>query len=174
MTGPLLAEFPNPESLRAAMREVQAAGHRALDAFTPFPVDGLEEVFDLRPSRIRFVMLVTGVCVAALAYAIQWWSAIYDYPLNVGARPLNSWPVFLLAPFELGVLTAAAAGLISFFRTCGLPRLHNPLFEVPGFERATQDRFFLLAADRRHENGSLELRHLLESHGALVTEVPQA
>jgi ActD protein len=171
MTGPLLAEFKDPAGLRSALSAVREAGHRLLDAFTPFPVEGLDEDLGIRPPRIRWAMLAAGLLVAAFAYGIQWWSAVYDYPINVGGRPLHSWPVFLLAPFEVSVLAAALAGFIAFLRACGLPRLHDPLFEVPGFERASQDRFFLLAQDTFDENG-LSLRHLLEHAGAVVvTEV---
>jgi hypothetical protein len=171
VTGPLLAEFKDPGSLRSALSAVREAGHRPLDAFTPFPVEGLDEDLAIAPPGIRWAMLAAGLVLAAAAYAVQWWSAVYDYPINVGGRPLHSWPVFLLSPFEVGVFAAALAGLIAFLRTCGLPRLHDPLFDVPGFERATQDRFFLLAQDAFDENG-LTLRHLLEASGALVvTEV---
>jgi hypothetical protein len=171
MTGPLLAEFKDPGSLRSALSAVREAGHRALDAFTPFPVEGLDEDLAPAPSRVRWAMLATGLAVGAFAYGVQWWSAVYDYPIKVGGRPLHSWPVFLLAPFEVAVFAAALAGFIAFLRACGLPRLHDRLFDVPGFERATQDRFFLLAQDALDENG-LSLRHLLEHAGAVVvTEV---
>ena len=83
--------------------------------------------------------------VAAFAFGLQWYSAVIAYPINSGGRPLNSWQVFWLVPFEVGVFAAALCGVIALFWSCGLPRLHHPLFEIPGFERATQDRFFLLA-----------------------------
>lgn len=168
MSDTFLAEFETPETLAMVLREVREAGHSPLDAFTPFPVNEIETEIDCEPSRIRLVMLVIGVLVAAGAYFVQWWSAVYAYPLNVGARPLNSWPVFLLAPFEVGVLAAAIAGLVAFCRSCGLPRLHHALFEVPGFERATDDRFFLLVRSAPSDDRGLALRHMLEHRGALV------
>jgi hypothetical protein len=172
MSDTFLAEFDTPAVLAGVLRDVREAGHHPLDAFTPFPVSEVEAEFDHTPSRIRLVMLVVGVLVGALAYFIQWWTAAFAYPLNVGSRPLNSWPVFLLAPFEIGVLAAAVAGIIAFCNDCGLPRLHHALFEVPGFERATDDRFFLLIRSARSDENGLALRHLLESSGALlVTEL---
>lgn len=168
MSNTFLAEFDTPAVLVGVLRDVREAGHHPLDAFTPFPVSELEAEFDHAPSRLRLVMLAIGVLIAAVAYVVQWWSATYAYPLNVGSRPLNSWPVFLLAPFEVGVLGAAIAGLIAFCRDCGLPRLHDSLFEISGFERATDDRFFLLIKSARSDERGLELRHLLESSGALV------
>ena len=94
--------------------------------------------------------------VAVLAFGLQWYSAVIDYPLNSGGRPLNSWQVFLLVPFEVGVFAAALCGVVALLWSCGLPRLHHPLFEVPGFERATQDRFFLLAAAGENDDRSRE------------------
>jgi hypothetical protein len=164
----LLAEFDAPETMLAALGAARQARHTLLDAFTPYPVSGLDEELPREPSRIRVAMLVTGIVTGAAAYMVQWWSAVYAYPLNVGARPLNSWPVFVLAPFEIAVLAAAVAGLIAFCHFCGLPRLHNSLFEIPGFERATIDRFFLLVKSAPSDEHGHSLRHLLESKGALV------
>jgi ActD protein len=173
MSGQLIAEFTNPEVLHAALRRVKEAGHQALDAFTPYPVEGLDEELGIAPSRIRYVMLAGGLIVAACAFGLQWYSAVIDYPLNSGGRPLNSWQVFLLVPFEVGVFTAALSGFIAFLWSCGLPRLHHPLFEIPGFERATQDHYFLLAVAKAGEVAG-DLRHILEAAGAVVvTEVRQ-
>ena len=174
MTGPLLAEFPDPETLQQALDRVKQARHRALDAFTPYPVEGLAEELTAGPSRIRNVMLAGGLLAAAFAFALQWYSAVIAYPINSGGRPLNSWQVFWLVPFEVGVFTAALCGVIALFWSCGLPRLHHPLFEIPGFERATQDRFFLLASSEPSDEAARDLRHVLETAGAVVvTEVRQ-
>ena len=168
----LLAEFDGPDPLRRGLDALGGGGHRALDAFTPFPLDDVGEALATGSgSPIRPAMLVAGLAVAALAFAVQVYSAAWAYPLNSGGRPLNSWPVFLLVPVEVGILAAGLAGIVAFMMVCGLPRLHHPLFAVPGFERATQDRFFLLAEPSSAEALS-ELRHLLEGNGALVvTEV---
>jgi hypothetical protein len=164
----LLAEFANPDGLRLGLARVGEAGHRALDAFTPYPVDGLEEGLGIGPSRIRYAMLAGGLAMAAFAYGLQYYSAVYDYPLNLGGRPLHSWQAFLLVPFEVGIFAAALCGVAAFLYSCGLPRLHHPLFDVPGFERATQDRFFLLAGSGSSVEAMLDLRHLLEEAGAVV------
>jgi hypothetical protein len=169
----LLAEFPDPDSLKHAVGQVRESGYGILDAFTPFPVEGLESEFETKGSPIRTVMLLGGLACAAFAYVLQWYSSVYGYPINSGGRPLHSWPVFLLVPFEVGVFGAAFAGLVAFFWTCGLPRLHDPVFAVPGFERASQDRFFLLAEAAGTDQARNQLRHLLERAGAVVvTEVP--
>lgn len=174
MTGPLLAEFRDPETLHQAVVHVKQARHRALDAFTPYPVEGLAEELGIGSSSIRIVMLAGGLFVAAFAFGLQWYSAVINYPINSGGRPLDSWQVFWLVPFEVGVFAAALCGVIALLRSCGLPRLHHPLFEVPGFERATQDRFFLLASPGPNDEAARNLRHMLEAAGAVVvTEVRQ-
>jgi hypothetical protein len=172
MSGPLVAEFTDPAALRGAIDRIKVSGHRALDAFTPYPVEGLAEALDVPPSRIRYAMLAGGLTVATLAFGLQWYSAVIDYPFNSGGRPLNSWQVFLLVPFEVGVFAAALSGVVAFLWSCGLPRLHHPLFEIPGFERATQDHFFLLAGASDGGDAILDLRHILRDAGAVVvTEV---
>ncbi|MGV7034711.1 DUF3341 domain-containing protein [Methylobacterium symbioticum] len=168
MTTPLLAEFESPEALIRAWARARDEGHRAVDAFTPFPLEELAEAFGPPPRLIRPAMAAAGFGAAALLYALQWWSSVHDYPLNAGGRPLHSWPVFLLVPFEVGVLAAAVAGFAALLHSCGLPRLHHPLFVMPQFERASQDRFLLLVAPK---GDPAPLRALLEAAGArLVAE----
>ena len=170
MTVTFLAEFMDGETLKASLERVRSTGHAGLDAFTPYPIEGLSARLGLECSRIRITMLVGGLATAAFAFGLQWYSAVIDYPINSGGRPLNSWQVFLLVPFEVGIFAAALTGVIAFFWTCRLPRLHDPLFAVPGFERATQDRYFLLAAS---ETNPEDLRAVLNESGAvIVTELP--
>jgi hypothetical protein len=165
----MLAEFEAQDGALGALRALSARGHRALDAFSPYPAPALAEALDAPRPRLGPPMLVAGAASAAIAYAVEWWSAVVDYPLNVGGRALNSWPAFLVAPVEVGFLTAAVAGLIAMFREGGLPRLHHPAFQVAQFERATQDRFFVLAETA---GSGPELRVCLEQAGALsVTEL---
>jgi hypothetical protein len=174
MSGAVLAEFRDPETLQNAVIRVKQGRHHALDAFTPYPIEGLDQELAVGPSRIRYAMLAGGLIAAAFAFGLQWYSSAIDYPLNSGGRPLNSWQVFLLVPFEVGVFAAALSGVVAFLRSCGLPRLHHPLFEIPGFERATQDRFFLLAAAKQDDETARDLRDVLEAAGAvMVTEVRQ-
>jgi hypothetical protein len=175
MSGPLIAEFRDPETLLRALKRVKEARHQTLDAFTPYPVEGLDDQLYVGVSGIRYAMLAGGLVVAAFAFGLQWYSAVVDYPLNSGGRPLNSWQVFLLVPFEVGIFAAALSGAIALLWACGLPRLHHPLFEIPGFERATQDRFFLLASAGPNDDALRDLRELLEGSGAVVvTEVRQS
>jgi len=166
MTTQFVAEFETVEGLVSAARQLRQDGHRLLDAFTPFPVAELDGILALKSSNIRLVMLAAGIIMAASAYGLQWYSSVIEYPLDVGGRPLHSWPVFLLAPFEVGMLVAVFSGLVALLWNCGLPRLHHPVFDIAGFERASQDRFFLLTA-ASDEQDQHTLHHALERTGAL-------
>jgi hypothetical protein len=163
----MIAEFGNPDALSAAVRRVRDEGFRPLDALTPCPVEGLDEALGLKRSPIRWPMLIFGVGVAAFAFWLEWWSAVFAYPIDSGGRPLNSWPVFLLVPFEVGVLAAGLAGFIALLLLCGLPRLNHPLFDWDAIERATDDRYFLLMAAPRDESEDGRLRTLLADAKAL-------
>jgi len=166
----LIAEFGDPGALTAAARRVRDEGFRALDALTPCPVDGVDGALDLKKSPVRWPMLIAGIGVAAFAYGLESWSAILAYPIDSGGRPLNSWPIFVLAPFEVGVLAAGLAGFIAFLVLCGLPRLNHPLFDWDRIERATDDRFFLLMAAPQGEQAGARLRALLLDAKALRIE----
>jgi hypothetical protein len=146
VTGLLLAEFVQARQLADAARAAGRYQYRLIDAFTPFPVEGVAELLPSRSSRIRPAMFIAGFAMAALAYGTELYSAVIGYPYNSGGRPLNAWPAFMLVPFATGILLAAIAGLTAFLWETRLPRLHDPLFAVEGFERATQDRFVLALA----------------------------
>jgi ActD protein len=172
MTDRLLAEFTTADALLKALQEMQSRRYRVLELFTPFPLDGVRYL-EKRGASIRPLMLLAGLATAAFAYALQWYSAVINYPINSGGRPLHSWPVFLLVPFEVGAFAAALAGLIGFLWSCGMPRPRDSMFGVPGFRRASQDRFFLLAEldDASDEH---RLRQLLSGLDAVaVTRMVQ-
>jgi len=143
MTAMLVADFREAGALTRAAQWAKAAGYPLADAFSPFPLDGMPAILGDTSTRLRAWMFIGGFAVAALAYAIEFWSAVYDYPIDSGGRPLHSWPAFVLFPFAIGIFAAALTGFIGLLAKCGLPRLHYPLFDIEGFERATQDRFML-------------------------------
>jgi len=166
------AEFETENAIVSAARQLHSDGYAMPDAFTPFRVEPLDEILSFSDSFIRPIMLLTGLTTAGLAFAIQWYSSVISYPLNLGGRPLNSWPVFLLVPFEVGVLASVLVGLIVFLLRCGLPALHDPIFEIAGIERASQDRFFLLVESKTDQCSDQVLRDALKTMTALhVLEV---
>lgn len=139
----LMAEFEQPEALREAAHAARDAGYTRLDAYTPFPVEGLPEAIGFHQNRVPILVLIGGVVGGGGAYFMQWYASVISYPLNVGGRPLHSWPSFVPITFELTVLFASFAAVIGMLALNGLPRLYHPTFNVPAFARASQDRFFL-------------------------------
>lgn len=145
----LLAEFQTPEALLSAAEQAYAAGYRSMDAFSPFPVEGLDEAIGLnRPSIVAWFTFAGGLVGALGGFFMQYYATVIDYPLNIGGRPLNSWPAYIPITFELTVLSAAFAALIGMFVLNRLPEPYHPVFNVPGFERATRDRFYLAIESR--------------------------
>lgn len=139
----LMAQYEKPEQVRGAVQMARQAGYRQMDAFTPYPVDGLARDLGEKKSRIPFIILIGGMTGAGVGFLMQYWSMAVDYPFNSGGRPTNSWPVFIPVTFEMMVLVASFAAFLGLLFLNGLPRPHHPVFNVPQFERASQDRFFL-------------------------------
>lgn len=139
-----LAEFVTPEELVEAARRARAAGYQQVEAYSPFPVHGINEALGLRPSWIPRLALIGGVCGAITAVALEYYCAAIAYPLNIGGRPLNSWPSFFPVVFELTVLGASSFAFFGMLIINGLPRPYHPLFNVPEFKLAQRDRFFLV------------------------------
>ena len=168
-----LAEFKNPEDLLAAVRRARKAGYRKLDAFTPFPVEGLDRILRLPRPRISFVGLIGAIAGATTALIMQFY-VNYAYPLNVGGRPVYAISAFAVVTFELTILFSALSMLVAMLWQNGLPRLNYPVFGAERFDRASKDRFFLCvsANDAMFEPG--ETLVFLGEAGALSVElVPQ-
>src|SRR5947199_6363467 len=143
MRSGVAAEFTDADTLMLAIRHLRSSGYRELDAFTPHPVAGLEDVLALGRSRINWLLFPLGMGGVLFAFALQWWCNGWDYPINVGGRPLLSWPAFIPITFETGVLATSVLGVVTLFWTLGLPDFTHPLFRLDGFERASLDRFWL-------------------------------
>ena len=139
-----MAEFltaaGSPASRHAAARQ---AGYREMDAYTPYPVEGLADRVGLQRSRIPSIVLIGGVGRRGVGFFMQYYSMAVNYPFNVGGRPPNSWPVFIPIAFEVMILVASFAAFFGMMFLNGLPQPHHPVFNVPQFARASQDRFFL-------------------------------
>jgi hypothetical protein len=144
----LMAEFASPEELLAATRRARDAGYRQLDAYSPFPVEGLSDALGFRRAGVRPIVLVGGILGAATGYALQWWTMAVDFPINVGGRPYNSLPAFIPITFELMVLFGSLFALVGMLALNGLPMPYHPVFNVAAFDRASRDRFFLCIRTR--------------------------
>ncbi len=141
MRSGVLAEFETPDAMARAYERLGALGYTRLRSWSPYAVRGVVE--RLPESTIPWIMLFAGLTGGGLGYLIQWWCNAIDYPINVGARPLNSAPAFIPITFESAVLAASVTGFLVLLGFCGLPRLYHPTFTVEGFERAMIDRFWL-------------------------------
>jgi hypothetical protein len=170
----MMAEFSAPEALIAAVSAAKDAGYTRLDAFSPFPLREVAEHLGVRASIIPWIAWVTGFIGAAIQYGSQYWLNAVDYPLNVGGRPLHSWPAFIPSTLIVAILWAGAATLLSMLLIIRLPRLHHPVFAIPGFERASEDRFFLLILSEDPLFDSHRARSLLQKLGPVVVrDVPE-
>jgi len=170
----VIAEFDDPERLKEATSKARERGYRRMDAYCPFPLEGMADALGLGRSRIALITLVAGLAGAAAMFGLQWYAAVADYPWNIGGRPTFSWPSFIPLTFEVGVLSASICGVAGMFLLNGFPRLYHPVFDAVGFERASVDRFFLCieSGDERFDREAT--RAFLESFEPLrVSLVPR-
>ncbi|WP_052343987.1 DUF3341 domain-containing protein [Kallotenue papyrolyticum] len=169
----LMAEFDRPEDLVEAARRAREAGYTRMDAYTPFPVHGLDEALGLRRTRLPLVVLIGGIVGAISGYALQYWTSVIDYPLNIGGRPYHSWPAFIPVTFETTVLFAAFAAVLGMLALNGLPMPYHPVFNAPRFELASRSHFFLCIEAKDPRFDEQRTRQFLESlqpHGVYDVE----
>ena len=149
----LLAEFESPTALVEAAARVRDAGYKRIDAHTPFPIEELPEALGVKPTILPLLVLCGALVGCVGGYFMQYYASNVAYPLNVGGRPMHSWPMFVPITFELTVLLGGLTAVIGMLALNGLPMPYHPLFNVPRFALATRDRFFLVieARDRRFD-----------------------
>jgi hypothetical protein len=168
----IVAEFETPGGLVAAARRVREEGYRRVDAFSPFPIHELTEALGIRSTRLPWIVFVGGVLGAATALFMMWFSATIHYPINVGGRPLASWPAFIPITFELTVLFASLAAVFGMLALNGLPMPYHPIFNAPRFAMASRDRFFICVEAKDAMFDRERTARLLDSLGAsIVSEV---
>ncbi len=162
----LLAEFADEEALLEAATRVRSLGFQQVEAYSPYPVHGLAEVLGIRGVRLPRIVLGGGIVGLVAALAMQWYSAVIDYPLNIGGRPLASWPSFMPIAFELTILVAGSSAVLGMFALNGLPQPYHPLFNVPEFAKASRAGFFLCVEARDPKFDLVETRTMLAELGA--------
>lgn len=168
----LTAEFVNPSELVAAANRARIAGYRNMDAYSPMPIEELNEALGLRKTRLPRLVLAGGLTGTALGMGLEYWASTIAYPMNVGGRPEFTWPSFIPVAYETTILGAALSAVIGMIVLNGLPQPYHPVFNAPRFHRASQDRFFLCieSADPQFDRQGTE--QFLKSLGPQeVTEV---
>src|SRR5215831_12521032 len=140
----MMAEFENPTDLVEAAQRAYREGYRRMDAFTPFPVEGLAESIGFKRNHMPLIVLIGGILGLISGYGLSYWVSVIAYPLNIGGRPLHSWPAFIPVTFEMTILFAALFAVLGLLAINGLPTPYHPVFNVPRFALASKDRFFLL------------------------------
>jgi hypothetical protein len=168
----LVAQFDSAHDLVEAARRVREEGYRRFEAYSPYPIKDLDEIVP-GPNYVPLVVLICGFIGAGVAWSMQYYIAAIDYPINVGGRPLYSWPSFVPILFELTVLFAACGAFFGSLALCGFPRPNFPLFNLPRFAGVTSDSFFLCIerADPYYErNETAELLRSLHPLGVWEVE----
>jgi Protein of unknown function (DUF3341) len=169
----LMAEFEDVNDAIVAARRTYAEGYRKIDAYAPFPVEELSEAIGFHKNGVALVCLVGGLLGCTAAYILQWWINTISYPVNIGGRPFHSWPSFIVVTFEMTILFSGLSAVFGMLALNGLPMPYHPNFNVPRFERASRDRFFLVifSSDKKYDPAAT--RAFLEGLNPLaVEEVP--
>ncbi|MGC1485762.1 MAG: DUF3341 domain-containing protein [Candidatus Acidiferrum sp.] len=169
----VVGEFETPRKLIQAADKARVAGYKNMDAYTPFPVEGLSEALGLKRTLVPLVTLIGGLLGGLSAFGFQYWVSVISYPENIGGRSLNSWPAFIPVTFELTVLGASLFAVFGMLAMNKLPQPHHPLFNVDRFQKhASADRFYLcLQANDPKFSVSEASRFLKEIEAQHISEV---
>jgi len=159
----LIAEFETPDEILAAAEKAYHHGYRRMDAYSPFPIEGLAEAIGFHHTRLPLIVLVCGLIVAAAGFSLQYYLSAIEYPLNIGGKPLNSWPAFIPITFELTILFAALSAVAGMIVLNGFPKPYHPVFNAPNFEMASHNRFFLCIEAEDPKFDILQTREFLQS-----------
>ena len=139
----LIAEFDNPTALVKAARAAREKGYRKLDAFSPFPIEGLTDALHLHKNKLPLIVLTGGIIGGLTGFLVQYYVTVINFPINIGGRPLDSWPSYIIITFELTILFGALSAVLGMLGLCGLPMPYHPVFNAPRFALASNNRFFL-------------------------------
>jgi len=168
----VMGEFSTPEDLLSATKKAREAGYKHVEAYTPFPVEGLSEAVGFKWTAVPLLTLMGGVGGGLTGFGLQYWVAAITYPLNIGGRPLNSWPAFIPVTFELTVLGASIFAVFGMLALNKLPQPYHPVFNVERFGQASTDKFFLCIEARDPKFDLVATSKFLQSlHAQHVNEV---
>jgi hypothetical protein len=169
----LMAEFDSAQALVDAAKKTHGAGYQKIDAYSPFPIEGLAEEIGFHFDEVPLTVLIGGIIGGLTGYLMQYWMAAVDYPLNIGGKPPHSWPSFIVITFEMTILFAGISAVLGMLAFNGLPMPYHPVFNVPRFALASKDRFFLIVFSSDKKYNAIETRRFLEGLDARsISEVP--
>jgi hypothetical protein len=161
----LMAEFDDPQSLVTATTRAREEGYRRMDAYSPFPIEELHQALGSHHTRLPLIVLIGGLCGGIGGYLLQYWVSVIAYPLNIGGKPMHSWPAFIPVTFECTILVAALSAVLGMLALNGLPMPYHPVFNVPRFALASRNRFFLCIESKDPKFDLDRTRHFLETLG---------
>ena len=168
----LMAEFEDPTSLVHATHKAYHEGYRRMDAYSPYPIEALHEALGSPHSRLPLIVLIGGLTGCIGGYLLQYWVSALAYPVNIGGKPLHSWPAFIPVTFECTILVAALSCVLGMLALNGLPQPYHPVFNVPRFALASRNRFFLCIESQDPKFDIEATRRFLETlHPREVTTV---
>ena len=159
----LMAEFEDPNQLVAAAHRAREAGYRRMDAYSPLPIEELHDAIGFHDTKLPMIVLIGGLAGCLAGYLLQYWVSTMAYPINVGGKPLNSWPAFIPVTFECTILGAALSAVLGMLGLNGLPQPYHPVFNVARFALASRNRFFLCIEARDRQFDLAETRRFLET-----------
>src|SRR5258708_14903299 len=169
----LMAEFDSPQELLTAAEKTHGAGYKQIDAFRPFPIGGLADAIGFHKNNVSLVVLICGIIGGLSGYLLQYYVAVISYPINVGGRPLHSWPSFIIVTFELTILFGGISAAVGMLALNGLPLPYPPGFNVPAFSKASDNGFFLVVSSTDPKYDTARTREFLKGLAPpAVSEVP--
>ena len=169
----IMAEFDSAQRLVDAAKRTHEAGYEKIDAYSPFPIEGLAEEIGFYHDEVPLVVLIGGIIGGLTGYLLLWWLSAVDYPLNVGGKPPHSWPAFIVITFEMTILFAGISAVFGMLALNGLPMPYHPVFNVPRFSSASKDRFFLIVFSSDKKYDAADTRTFLEGlQPRSISEVP--
>jgi hypothetical protein len=168
-----MAEFDSAQELVAAAHKTHSAGYQKIDAYSPFPIEGLADAIGFHKNSVAFLVLIGGIIGGLSGYALQYWVSTIAYPVNIGGRPYHSWPSFIIVTFEMTILFAGLAAAFGMLALNGLPQPYHPVFNVAAFAKASDNKFFLVVFSTDPKYDGARTREFLKGLAPrAVSEVP--